>query len=388
MLNVLKNYTRIFVVCALRIVLHIFWIFPIKQNRIFFVSYAGKQYSCNPKYIFECLYKKFKNKYDYIWYLDNRLDIPDPYSNIKILRKKHSISYIFYSLTANFYIHNGSISTYLPLRKRQIVINTWHGGGAYKRIGIVNAGKTYNLSWKFISRIVAKELTFFISSCERFTNIISSYLSIDKNKILPIGMPRNDILFTPQFELCRKTREELGINQECSILLYAPTFRGTVKTAQADLSMDILRIRTTLSNKFGKDFVCLYRLHYSITRDFHSAGGINVSSYQDMQELLCISDVLITDYSSSMWDFSLAYKPCFIYAPDLSQYKSERDFYTPIEEWPFPLAETNDELVLNILSFSENIYREKIKKHHHDLGSYERGNATEQICKLIAELQK
>lgn len=104
-----------------------------------------------------------------------------------------------------------------------------------------------------------------------------------------------------------------------------------------------------------------------------------------MQELLCAADILITDYSSSIWDFSFTYRPCFLYAPDLAKYEAESGFFVPIEDWPFPLAETNEELIENIKNFDSKKYIEDVKKHHRDLGSYETGHATERFCKLLFE---
>jgi CDP-glycerol glycerophosphotransferase len=73
--------------------------------------------------------------------------------------------------------------------------------------------------------------------------------------------------------------------------------------------------------------------------------AVNASKYDEMQELLCMADVLITDYSSSQWDFALTGKPGFLFTPDLDYYQHEdRGFYTPIDDWPFPYAKTNEEL--------------------------------------------
>jgi len=105
-----------------------------------------------------------------------------------------------------------------------------------------------------------------------------------------------------------------------------------------------------------------------------------------MQELLCAADVLITDYSSSIWDFSFTGKPCFLYAPDLAQYDKERGFYTSIETWPAILAEDNDTLIKNILDFNERDFTERVRKHHDDLGSYETGQATQIIGDKIYEI--
>ena len=103
------------------------------------------------------------------------------------------------------------------------------------------------------------------------------------------------------------------------------------------------------------------------------------------QELLLASDVLLTDYSSCMWDFSLMKKPCFLYARDIDEYRGERDFYTPIESWPFPLAADNDGLEKVIAEFDEEAYRADAARHHAELGSTESGTAAKQCAERIVE---
>jgi CDP-glycerol glycerophosphotransferase len=117
--------------------------------------------------------------------------------------------------------------------------------------------------------------------------------------------------------------------------------------------------------------------------DINNVSYKNVTAYPDMQELLYITDVLITDYSSSMWDFSLTYKPGFLFTPDIQEYKNERDFYIPVSEWPFPFALTNEQLCKNILKFNKDENLFKIKQHHIKLGSYENGNATKRVLELL-----
>ena len=110
----------------------------------------------------------------------------------------------------------------------------------------------------------------------------------------------------------------------------------------------------------------------------------NATDYPDMQDLLQCADVLLTDYSSCMWDFSLMHKPCFLYARDIAEYRGERDFYTPIDSWPFPLADDNDSLEQVISDFDEGQYRTDVDRHHTELGSTESGTATAQCVQRIA----
>jgi CDP-glycerol glycerophosphotransferase len=97
-----------------------------------------------------------------------------------------------------------------------------------------------------------------------------------------------------------------------------------------------------------------------------------------------MADVLITDYSSSQWDFALTGKPGFLFTPDLDYYQHEdRGFYTPIDDWPFPYAKTNEELSNLIICFDEDKHRAKVQRHLDLLESCEDGHATEKICDII-----
>jgi CDP-glycerol glycerophosphotransferase len=84
-----------------------------------------------------------------------------------------------------------------------------------------------------------------------------------------------------------------------------------------------------------------------------------------------------------MWDFSFTYRPCFIYAPDLGKYKAEQGFYMPLEDLPFSVAETNEQLAHNVVAFNLERYERAVRQYHTDLGSYETGNAREQFCKML-----
>ena len=210
-------------------------------------------------------------------------------------------------------------------------------------------------------------------------------------KYLPIGMPRNDLFFHADKveQASEAVRKCYGISKEIGIVLYAPTFRDN----GMKLDLDVAELLASLEKRFHKKFILFVRSHPHVAQDIFQGApqgksAVDVSGYADMQELLAAADVLITDYSSSIWDFSFTGRPCFIYANDLSSYKKERNFYTPIEEWPFPLAENNNELQRNILRFDETDYRQKVEAHQEALGSYENGHAAECLCELIESLCK
>jgi CDP-glycerol glycerophosphotransferase len=289
-------------------------------------------------------------------------------------------------LTSKYYISNVQVEPIFPFRETQIVINTWHGGGAYKRVGFETP--VYNKRRRYMKELVkirARHTSYIIASCEKFKTFMAKDWSISQDKFLEIGMPRNDVFFK-SVSLKEKIRIRFNINAHCNIVLYAPTYRSLPSSPDPfNFSLDCEELLKTLKRKFNRDFVLLFRAHINFNNSLNidSDKLINVSNYPDMQDLLYAADILINDYSSSMWDFSLTYKPCFIFAPDLREYSKTQGFYTPINEWPFPIAETNEQLVNNILDFDETKYNNAIKKHHLDLGSYENGTASEQLFKIV-----
>ena len=102
-----------------------------------------------------------------------------------------------------------------------------------------------------------------------------------------------------------------------------------------------------------------------------------------MQPLLLAADCLITDYSSSIWDASLAGLKTFLYCPDIANYISIRNFYSDIRTWPGILSEDNQSLIDSILCFDETAYAERIACHHEALGCCETGRAATMTAELI-----
>jgi CDP-glycerol glycerophosphotransferase len=113
---------------------------------------------------------------------------------------------------------------------------------------------------------------------------------------------------------------------------------------------------------------------------------INVTAYPDVQELLGIADILITDYSSIMFDFMFTRRPVFIYATDYCKYKKERDVYISLFETPFLIAENNEQLIYNILSFNADRYKSDIDKFISRIGCFEYGNASKSVVKRIESI--
>ena len=386
-----------------RTCMKLFCLFPIRQNRIIFNSQKGTQYACNPRYIFEYLVKKYGDKLQYIWVLQKPPQTLLNLSNVKFV-SYNSLRYFYYQMTSKVIVANIPSPCYIPKRKKQFMIDTWHGGGAYKKVGIsvpkqesllsYSVGKiktldaSDNTKWELNKAYYnALDTNVFLSSCKGFTEAMSQSQMIPIENYLEIGMPRNDIFFGDYSNIATKAKQKLGIGLDKKVILFAPTYRGSVKQQRFEMCLDIENCISAARNKWGGDWVFVFRMHIfsnSLDKEKIPDHAVNASQYDEMQELLCMADVFITDYSSSQWDFALTGKPGFLFTPDLDYYLHEdRGFYTPIDDWAFPYAKSNEELCELIRSFDDAKHKLKVQRHLDLLGSVEDGHATEKTCDLI-----
>ena len=390
---------KFLVASLLRLVLKVFYILPVKKNRIMFSAYTGRQFSCNPKALFEQLYERFGDEYEYIWILNDRTMLPAKYKNIvktvPDFKNYHiSFRFFFYILTTKFMINNCGIN-YIPKRKSQVFIQTWHGGGAYKKGGETLKYKRHvaEAASKKLLEYSARNTTYYLASSEKMRELFHEDVFIPYEIFLNSGMPRNDIFFDKEKvrSVSEEIKKQFNLPSDNLILLYAPTFRGLVDFPEAMQNgvLDMQRLTHTLEARFGKKVTILSRAHQSFLGNLHfsfNESFLDVTSYPDMQELLCATDVLITDFSSSMWDFALLERPGFLFVPDLEKYIEERGLYTPIESWPFKYAKTNDELCALVANYSDEENKRKIHAHQNALKSFEKGIACDQVIAKIREL--
>lgn len=372
---------KLFVIRTLRVFMRIFYVFPVKRNRINFSVNRGKSISCNPKYIYEYMKENFPGEYEYIWECET--DNVNMGEDTKVV-KPGSIKSLYYLMTSKVIIRNDGLGSYIPKRNSQFFINTWHGGGAYKRVG-AEVGEE-NKTEVIIQKMCGEQTDMFVSSSKAFSKVMAGSKSIHADRFFEVGMPRNDFLIRgTEADIRGKVLKYFNLSGEKKLVLFAPTYRGTEADASFDAEIDIEKCLNALERRFGGKWVFLMRKHHFV-KSVQNQGCIDASGYPDMQELLYSVDAFITDYSSSIWDYSLTFKPGFLFVPDLSQYTSERNFYTDPETWAFPLAQTNEELETLICSYDEEQNSNKIKAHHQLLESKETGCATKILVEKINKI--
>ena len=286
----------------------------------------------------------------------------------------------------------GSFPTRISKRKDQVSIELKH----WSSITL----KKFALDEKYVSEnpSIRKDIELSLSTID-FVMVGSSFdertcrsgLGIKKGYV-HVGSPRSDMLFIQDRK--KLFLEKYSSLSDKKVLLYAPTFRRAGKEMKEigySNELDFELIKNTLEEKFGGEWKILLRLHpfvaqYSkeiITPDY----VIDVSDYQDVEEIVAASDAVITDYSSIMFEPAYISIPVFLLATDLKEYTyRERDFYIEYETLPFPIAESNDELRRNILKFDKEKYESDTKSFFDKYGVHEDGHAAERAAEFISDL--
>lgn len=375
---------------AMRILLCPINLLPIKRNRVLLLNNLSLKYAGNPKCVAEYLCATYPGELEIVVAVKN----PENYGflshrGIQVV-KFNSLEYYIKALTSAVFLTNSGGHSYLPMRKKQYVINTWHGGGAYKKCGT----DMYNDSELFRKdlRMQADHTDVFLSTCRRFTEEVSRAMLVPHEKFWQIGMPRDDIMINYDAKRRAEIRQELGLKEHEKLILFAPTYRKPndnyfKESIAISYGVDCERVCAAMEKRFGGKWRFAFRFHPAVVNRDELPGDdvMDLTDYEDMQDLLLAADAMINDFSSSMWDFMLTGRPSFLFAVDLDHYVATTEVYTPVSTWPFPQSVNNDELEKNILEFDDEKYEEACKRHYLDLGGCETGQATELVSQRIYE---
>lgn len=384
----LKRYAKKLIIRTLLTPLRLL---PIRKNRVLLINNLSHKYAGNPKYVAEYLMAHYGDKLELVISVKQ----PEAYDHLRqrgfCVVKFNSLQYFIKAMTSKVFLTNSGGYSYLPLRKSQYAINTWHGGAAYKKCGIdmYSNSKTFRADLK----LQAKQTSAFMSTCSRFTEEFSRALIIPKEVFWGVGMPRNDMLIHPDENLRRQVRQKIGLAEDEKLILFAPTYRKVDDNYFRDsiainYGLDSDLVVKAMTQRFGGKWRFAVRYHPNVVnrQDMQGENALDLTDYEDMQELLLAADAMINDFSSSLWDYMLTGKPCFLFATDLEHYIATTEVYTPVSQWPYPQAVNNDQLEKNILEFDAEKYTRDCQQHYADLGGCETGEATKLVSQRICQL--
>ncbi|WP_142301764.1 CDP-glycerol glycerophosphotransferase family protein [Bacillus sp. 7894-2] len=326
-------------------------IFPVNKHKVTFASYRSEQLEGNLLYIhrefnkrsqdfeFEFLFKKFNST------ISGKLNY-----FLHMLKASYSLA------TSRFFIID---DFYFPVyvvkqRKGTEVIQLWHAAGAFKKFGLSTINKPFGPSKEYLRhvKIHSNYSRVYVTSA----NVIPHYaeaFGMPQERIYPLGLPRTDYFFMDE-EKAKVKQKFLDLFPEHDgkqLILFAPTFRGsshyqTKYTIPIDIGL--------LKDRIGDEYSFLIHLHPYMKsgieiREDEKDFACQIGGEFTIEELLSLADILVTDYSSIIFDYSLLRRPIVFFADDLERYKQDRDFYFEYESFiPGPLVENANALATKI----------------------------------------
>ena len=350
---------------------------PIQKDKIVFNNFHGNGYGCNPKYIAEALLSSGQKR-DIVWLTNGNVELPDGIRAVPY----HTVEAIKEIATAQVLVDNVMKFNGFKKRPDQYYIQTWHGDLPLKKIGFDNPANAGAMGYAKRVKVNFGN-TDLVTVNSRFVSELFRRTFEYQGEILLQGLPRNEILFQIPDSLREVICDYFNISMEKKIILYAPTYRDA-----GDMNPFTMDYQQVL-DQLGDEYVMLIRLHPRMKKYAESLVYtdriINASSYPDMQELMAVSDIMITDYSCVMFSFALTRRPVYLFASDVEEYRKQRDYYFDIYDLPFPLASTTDELIRFMLSKDRRNYQEKLDQFWERIGMHDEGNAAGYVAKWILE---
>lgn len=308
-----------------------------------------------------------------------------------VLRQMADAGYVFVNESSYF-------TGCLPLREETKLIQTWHACGAFKRFGYSTAEKKFGSGRKRLDRFpLHKNYSYVtVSSPEVVWAYAEAFhMEEQQERILPLGISRTDCFFQP--ERLEAAREKLwrvlrgaGIEPEQGavrrkIVLYAPTFRGKVASAESPDVLDFRKLHSAL----GEEYIFLCKHHPFVKRRPEiprECGGyaLDVTELMEIEELLMVSDICISDYSSLVFEYALFQRPMIFLAYDLEEYYDWRGFYYPYEEMaPGPVVRTTEEVIECLKNPEQWFDLPKVRAFREKFMSGCDGQATERLVQLM-----
>ena len=351
-------------------------------RKVVLICNYGRGYLCNPKYIAEALNRLYPGEFDLV--LLTNSDVADLPGYIRQVRYgSHEAQREL--AAARFWIDNCRGAKYVPKREDQVYIQTWHAYISPKR---VEGDVEEHLDPDYVrdAKLDGSITDLMFANNDLYARVYEGSFWY-KGPVVRCGNPRNRPLIIGDDEKVGQVRRRLGIPDGSAVCLYAPTFRRDWAMDQYRLDFDA--IADALSSRFGKPFTMVYRLHPNVAeleRPAFFKGLVDATDYPDAQELLAVSDCMISDYSSILEDFALTGRPGFVYAPDIEEYMGDRGLYYSLQERPFPVSVDDAGLVDAIRSFDSDAYRGTLDDFFDLIGFDDDGRGDEAVARLIRSL--
>lgn len=369
---------------------------PVSKDIIILESNMGKNYTGNPKFICEKLVERgLHEKYE-IYYVLNKItksDIPKGIGRLK----RNRLLYFKKMATAKIWISDSRMSKFLKKRPEQHYIQTWHGTPLKKLamdmddVFMANNQTIEEYKQEFYEN--TRDWDYLIAQNQYSSDIFRRCFSFDKT-MLNIGYPRNDILVNKKddIEYINMLKEQFKIPLDKKVILYAPTWRDNEFYGRGRYKFNPALDFDMMQDMLQDEYVMIVKYHYLIMENINwkpYKGFIyNLDVKYDIALLYLISDILITDYSSVMFDYSVLKRPMLFFTYDYHNYaNSLRGFYFDfLENAPGPLSTKTEELIFDILHYDYQKYKDKYDAFIKKFNDFDDGNSADEVVDLIEDI--
>lgn len=364
----------------LRVLLGIVSFFvPVRPKTMLITSFAGRKYDDSPKALYEEILKHSEfDDWNIIWAFiePNNFEIPRG-RKIKI----DTWAFFMALLYSKVWISNSGMDRNIGInRKATIKVETWHGT-PIKKIGI---DQNSNILGNYEPSKKIDKTTIRCAQSEYDRDIFARVFNADKSCFIMCGLPRNDELLKYKKDDIEKIRWKLRIPEGKKVLLYMPTYREYLVNEKRETFLTPPINLEKWENELGAEYVLLVRLHYAVSVALNVKENnfvIDVSNYPSINDLYIASDILISDYSSAFFDYSITNKCMLHFTYDFEEYQEKRGVYFDIREYLSGASNENGIInILRILNYQEEI-RKTISFRNKYVNFY--GDASRQIVNSI-----
>lgn len=358
-----------------------------REKTALFESWRGR-YADSPRAISETLRVRHPDLRQ-IWVADRDTALPDGTKRVR----RHSPEYFTRLFSADFLISNDVVSKHLVKGPRLTYLQTWHGT-PLKTIGHDEVTPKYDAAShrRRMDRDVAK-WDLLLSTGAECSEMFRSAFGFE-GTILETGLPRNDVLCSAEGPaIGRRTREELGIEPDARVVLWAPTWRDDIPDGAGGFGHPGGLDTERFIDRCDRDVVLLVRMHSVVSSRLNAgrtARLIDVSDHPEIADLYLASDLLVSDYSSTVYDFAVTGKPIVLLAHDLHHYQhGVRRLYLDYETWaPGPIVTDTDALVdavheLSSVNGDDLTWRDRRAEFVRRFCAHEDGGATDRVIDAV-----
>jgi len=357
----------------------------VDDNSFFFESYNGARVDDSPLFISHEIQRRHPSAKLYWSIGDPSIEVPD--GMIGLVR--YSTEWYDRLARSRYLVNNNNFPFFFTKSINQIYVQTWHGT-PLKKIGNDVPSGNLSMGYRQLMKKEAGQWDYLLAQNKFSSQKLPKAFGYT-GKVVTEGYPRNDSLAKVSNSEVAQIKKSLGIKRDEKTILYAPTWRDTAKAARGGGYEFTSYLDTELLRAKLPGYKILLRGHPNTLKSQFVKGGnvVDVRNHPRINDLFKVADVLITDYSSVMFDFAVTRKPILFLTPDIEEYNSSiRGFYLELQDIaPGPIVKNSQEIVSHLKAMpTRGVQSDNYKKFVKRFCSLDDGNASKRVVDAILEV--